>query len=304
MCRWVGAIGTHRFEARQIQVWFAHFHLTASTDLLRQCAALVADHSARDRFEEVSILDRHVLGRAHENAAWPVDHVRFNTRRDQPHDLFLQQLPITAAILVPDHQIHHNSLESPVGVRLHKLANQIDIGEVTDLQQHDRQIAGNCIAPQARLCAPILYQDAGVRTQRRVGVDGRTGKSCIDLRVGFGGIDLAQHHLAMRPCQFKDAIRQPPILVFLDQVQSGIAGFADAGNHIDRCRLFRIECYPVADGDNRIQHRTLTPRECGAIAHGFRRSDGSPPANELHAVGLIRNLDNFRVVHGHQMKHP
>ena len=62
-------------------------------------------------------------------------------------------------------------------------------------------------------------------------------KAAIELRVGLGGIDLPQDHLAMGPRQLEDAIRETPILVFLDQAQGSVAGFADAGHHIDRCRL-------------------------------------------------------------------
>ena len=58
----------------------------------------------------------------------------------------------------------------------------------------------------------------------------------------------------MRPGQIKDAIRQTPILVFLHQAQARLAGFADAGDHIDRYRFSRIERQPVPDGDNRVQH--------------------------------------------------
>jgi len=45
-------------------------------------------------------------------------------RSDQPDDLFLQSLPIYVVIFVPDHQIHGQPLEAPIGMRLHKLANQ------------------------------------------------------------------------------------------------------------------------------------------------------------------------------------
>ena len=93
---------------------------------------------------------------SHEDAARPVDHIGFDARGDQPHDLVLQQLPVTGAIFVPDHQVHRQSLQTPVGVGLHELAHQFDIGRIADLQQHDRQIAGDGIAPQAGLPAAVL----------------------------------------------------------------------------------------------------------------------------------------------------
>ena len=86
-----------------------------------------------------------------ENASGPIDDVRFDAGGDQPDDLLLQSLPIAVVILVPDHQIDGESLEPPVGMRLHELAHQFDIGGIGDLQQHDRQVAGDGVAPQARI---------------------------------------------------------------------------------------------------------------------------------------------------------
>jgi hypothetical protein len=57
------------------------------------------------------------------------------------------------------------------------------------------------------------------------------------LRIGLGGIDLAQQHLAMGPGQIKHAIRETPILVFFRQAEGCIAGLTDAGDHVYRCRF-------------------------------------------------------------------
>ena len=108
----------------------------------------------------------------------------------------------------------------------------------------------------------------------------------------------------MCPRQIEDAIRKTPILVFLDQAQARIAGFADAGDNIDRCRFFRIERYPIPDGDNRIEHGALAARERRWTAHRLRIGDGVSAADELHAVGLIGDFSDVRPMHGHQVKHP
>ena len=146
----------------------------------------------------------------------------------------------------------------------------------------------------------------GVGAQRGIGVDDRAGQAPIELRIGLGGIDLPQHHLAVCPGQIEDAIRETPILVFLDQAQGRIAGFADAGDHIDRCRLFRIERDPIADGDNRIEHRALAARERPGIASPIACGSATvlATADEPHAIGLVGNLADVRPVHGHQVKHP
>ena len=73
--------------------------------------------------------------------------MNFDARGDQPDNLFLEPLPVAVVIFVPDHQIHGQPLEAPIRMRLHELAHQFDIGAVGDLQQDDRKIARNGVAP-------------------------------------------------------------------------------------------------------------------------------------------------------------
>ena len=108
--------------------------------------------------------------------------------------------------------------------------------------------------------AAVLDEKARVGAQRGIGVKDRAGQASIELRVGLGGIDLPQDHLAVGPRQIEDAICETPILVFLDQAQARVAGLADAGDNIDRCRFFRIERDAITDGDNRIEHGALAAR--------------------------------------------
>jgi hypothetical protein len=72
----------------------------------------------------------------------------------------LQHLAVTGAILVPDHQVHRQPFQTPVGMRLNQLPHQFDIGKVADAQQHDRQVARDGITPKAGLPASITHQDA------------------------------------------------------------------------------------------------------------------------------------------------
>ena len=99
--------------------------------------------------DQNAVLVRYLRRVANENATGPIDHMRFDTGGDQPHDLFLQRLPVAIVRFVPDHQIDRESFEAPVGMGLHELAHKVDVGCLGDLQQHDGQIAGDCIAPQA-----------------------------------------------------------------------------------------------------------------------------------------------------------
>src|SRR6476646_2243105 len=101
-------------------------------------------------------------------------------------------------------------------MRLNELAHQIDIGRVSNLEQHDRQIAGNRVPPEAGLSSAVLVEERRVRSQRGIGINNRAREASIKLRVRFGGVELAKHDLAMSPCEFEDAIGETPILIFVD----------------------------------------------------------------------------------------
>ena len=112
-----------------------------------------------------------MLGNPDEDTARPVRQVGFDPSSNQAHDLILQQLAIAGPIFIPDHQVDGQAFQAPIGMRLHHLANQINVGLVADLQQHDRQVAGNGVAPEAGLAAPIVGNDAGLSAQCRIDID-------------------------------------------------------------------------------------------------------------------------------------
>ena len=82
--------------------------------------------------------------------------VCFDTGSDQPDDLFLELLPIARRDPRSRSPDPRPALEAPVGMRLHELAHEFDIGGVGDLQQHDRQVSGDRVAPEAGLPAAVL----------------------------------------------------------------------------------------------------------------------------------------------------
>ena len=187
---------------------------------------------------------------------------------------------------------------------LYELPYQIDIGWISNLQQHDRQIAGNGVAPQAGLAAAVLDENAGIGAQRGIGINDGAGQPAVELCVGLGGVELPQDHLVMGPRQIENAIRQTLVLIFFDQALACVAAGADAGDNVDGCRLFRIERDLRPDGDNRIEHGALAARERRATAQGLRIGDGVSSPDEPHAVRLIGDSTGIRPVDRHQVKHP
>ena len=186
-----GLVGFGTGRAAWRKPRYARLHRPATVELFRQGTAVVNDHGARDRLEQDAILGGDLLCRTHEDAARSVDHARLDARSDQSHDLVLQLLAITGVILVPDHQVHREPFQAPVGMGLHQLTHQIHIGRIADLQQHNRQIAGDGVAPQPGLPTPIADQHGGVGAQGGVGVNDRAGQARIQLRIGLTGIELA-----------------------------------------------------------------------------------------------------------------
>jgi hypothetical protein len=110
-----------------VQARHAPLRGAAPAELLGQGAAAVAEDGARHGLEEHAILIRDLIRRPDEDAAGPIHHMRLHARGDQAQDLVLELLPVTGAVFVPDHQVHGQSLQAPIGMRLHQLLDQRDV---------------------------------------------------------------------------------------------------------------------------------------------------------------------------------
>ena len=196
-------------------------------------------------------------------------------RRDQAEDLLLQPLAVDVALLVPDHQVDGQALEPPPGVRLHHLPHEVDAARVADLQQHDRQVARDRIAPQPRLPAPVARSMLGVGAQRRLRVDDRAGQARVELRIGLAGVELAQHHLAVRPGELEHPVGQAPVAILVDQRQAGLAAVGHAVDDVDERRSGRarsvITRRVAATGSSTEPAcRTAAPRRASPPARAAR----------------------------------
>ena len=249
---------------------------------------------------------------AHKDAAGPVDHVRLHASGDQTHDLLLQTLAVDVALLVPDHEIDSETLQAPPGMCLHQLAHQFDVVGAADLHQHDRQVARYCVAPQARLAAAVAHQYAPVGAQAGLRVDHRAGQAPVELRIGFAGIELAQHHLRMRPRELEYAVGETSVMVLLGQRQTHAAALTHAFHHIDGHGLIGRERDDAAARRDRVQHRAGRVRQRPCRAERPRRLQRTAAADEARAIGLVRDRTHPRfgrarhahAVHSHQVEHP
>ena len=152
--------------------------------------------------------------------------------------------------------------------------------------------------------AGVLDQEARVGAERRICIDCRAGKASIELCIGLGNIELLQNRLAVRPRQIENTIRKAPVLVFFHKTQCRVPCCTYAGDHIDHCRLSRIEHDAIPDCDNRIEHGAVAARERRRRPQCLRRGKGVSAADEPHAVGFVGNFSGARPVHCHEVKHP
>jgi hypothetical protein len=160
---------------------------------------------------------------------------------------------------------------------------------LADLQQHDRQVARDAVAPQPRLPAPVAQQRCGAGAQRGLRIDHAAGQARIQLRVGLGGVELAQHHLAVRPGQFEDAVGQASVHVLVRQRQAGLAARGRAVDDVDERRLIGLQRDHAPGRRHRVEHRAGGARERCGVPQRRRRMQPAAAADEARAVGLVRH---------------
>ena len=247
---------------------------------------------------------RDLLGGAQQDPAGPLEHARFDARGDHVHQRVVQVLPVAAALLVPDHEVGRHALHAPVGVRLHRLARELQVRGVADLHHHDRQVARDRVRPKARLRLAVARDERRVRAQRRMAVEDASEQPSVGLRLGLADVDLAERHLAVRPGQVDDAVGEVAVAVLVREVQAVLAVGADAHHEVEVHGLLGQEPDAVPDRDDRVEHRARAAGELPLAIERRRTGRRSPPADEARAVGLEGGALARAVVHGQQVEHP
>ena len=159
------------------------------------------------------------------------------------------------------------------------------------------------MTPQPRLPSKIGIKYGGVGAQGRMRVNNRSRQTVVQLGVCFGGVDLSQQHLTVRPRKFKRPFFQVPVLVFVHQRFAGGSGFADAVNQVNGRRLVWFDADSVPNGNDGVQHGSLIARQ-HIHFHRLRSGQGFAPTDKLAAVSFKSYLFRGGAVHIHQVKHP
>ncbi len=111
-------------------------------------------------------------------------------------------------VLVEDHHVGAQALQSPVLLRLQHLAHQGDAAVADDAHEQDRQVARDAVGPQALLAELAAAQDLRGRAQRAVGVEHARGQPLEEQRLVAGDAQVAQGALRVREGQREGARRR------------------------------------------------------------------------------------------------
>ena len=127
----------------------------------------------------------------------------------------MEVVGIGGAVLVDDHEIDVEQLEAPILVSSQQLPNDVDVVELVDPNQHDRQVAGDAVRPEPGRSPLVAGEHVGRRSQRRVGVEDPVGETLEELR--FGGVDteVVELDLGVRPGEDPGTLEgaRSPVLV-------------------------------------------------------------------------------------------
>ena len=209
---------------------------------------------------------------------------------------------VAARVLVPDDQVRRQPLAPPVGVRLHGLADQLNLAQVGDADQHDGQVAADAVGPQVVLLARVAGDGLPLRPPLGRGVDHAAGEAAERLGVLLRHAELPQHDVRVCERQIAHAVVEPAVAVFLDQPVRLLVGLGHAGHDVDHAVLPRLQPHAAADADHRVQHaavRIAQPR----VVHRNRVRQRPPAPGEGVAVGLVLHVAQVLALHGHQVDH-
>ena len=258
-------------------------------ELRGQRAVVPAQDRAGRGLEQHHVLRRHPRRGPQEHAAWLV---RQLGRRSQP-DQFLQ--PVVQFIgrtgVVQEDQVRHQPAATPVGVGAEEFAGQVKLVGAGESGQHDRQVSGDGVWPQARL-AEAVSRDGLSRPQGRPGEENVSGQPLEPSGVFGCDAERGQGGLVVDPRLLERA-----------RYFGQVAEPAGQGHRLvavgDRCGAegkdggcARGEPDPAAQAENGVQDRPDGPRQGNSGIQSGGASRGAAPAQESGPVGLVLDLSD------------
>ena len=263
--------------------------LAGAIELLCQAAVLCNQHHSGGRGQCVARRRRHQVGAPDEHRTLRrarCDRTARLVHAMQCLERSLQVPLVGRAAVVEDHEIDGQLLQAPVLVSLQQLARDGDVVEIVDLEQHDRQIARDPLAPDGRGRAAAAPDRARRRSQRCVGVQHVPGQALEQRRVRRRDAQVAQLDLGLRPRESACPGEGVRIAVLVQQVERLLSRRCRNGpvGHPDR-RAGR-HAHAAAQREHGIEDRADRVGQPPSALHADRPADFVAAAKESRAIGL------------------
>ena len=114
-------------------------------------------------------------------------------------DRTLQVLDVGGRLLVDDDEVDHHAAGAHILLETQRLGDDLQVGDVADPDQEDREIARNAGRPQARLLAQPRGDGFGGETQERIRIDQIARQLLHVCGIGQAEAHMAGLHLAAGP---------------------------------------------------------------------------------------------------------
>ena len=203
----------------------------------------------------------------------------------------LQVLHIGRRPVVQDDKIDRMLAHLPVFMRADRLMQDGDVFGIVDLQQHDRQIAGNPQRPERGLRRRARDDLRGRGAQAGVIAHHHAAKRLEIGRIGVGDAKMAQLHLRLGPGERGGARKGRRVAVPVDQIEKRIRRVGHHGPEGHARRAASRNADPAPDREDRVQHGAGGPGQ--RLVDHRCRGDVAPAPDELRAVRLDLDRGGF-----------
>ena len=176
---------------------------------------------------------------------------------DQVFELFTQRLRIAAGLFVQDHQVGHEPMHAPIGMRLKHLADQAQIARLADGDQGDGQVARDGISPQAGLALAVFGDALRGGAQQGIGIEQMAGQLLEAARIVGLDAQQAQLKLGRGPGEIHRPVDRMGIAVLVHQAGGLFARGAGGQNQGNLDPLAGSQSEALAQAEDRIQDKSL-----------------------------------------------
>ena len=127
--------------------------------LRHQIAEVAGQDDAGHRGQEAAIRLGHPVGAQQEHASRLSEPAGPGRLLHEPGQQVLHLVEIVRRMLVQDDDVGAQPLDAPVLLRVEQLAHERQRRHLGDAQEHDRQVAGDAVAPQVLLTERVAARD-------------------------------------------------------------------------------------------------------------------------------------------------